>query len=210
MAAMLLIVLAGCDTTTQERLRLYNEDGIHQFSQGNFRDARDSFEQAHLLRPDDPVLLFNLGQTQDRLGQTQQAEQCYQEALRRDGNYADAQHAYANLLCRTGKKDDAHRLIAQWTAGSDKADALILQAWKLRQEKAYPAAYDKLQQALNLEPHNPRALTELGILYEKMNLPEYSYVLYERALKVNPNLFEVRERLDYLKSRGVARPAPSE
>ena len=206
-----LLGLAGCDATSQERLRLYNEDGVHQFSQGNFRDARDSFEAALVLRPDDPVLLFNLGQSYDRLGDAARAESYYEDCLRRDATMADARHSYANLLYRTGRADAANRLIETWTAGAEpKADALVLQAWKLRQEKAYPTAYEKLQRALELEPHNPRAMTELGVLYEKMNLPDRSLVLYERALAQNPNLFEVRERIATLKSRGVGRPLLSQ
>jgi len=31
-----LIGLVGCDATQQERVRFYNEDGIHQFSQGHY------------------------------------------------------------------------------------------------------------------------------------------------------------------------------
>ena len=52
------------------------------------------------------------------------------------------------------------------------------------------------------------ALTELGVLYEKMNLPERSLVLYERALVEDPNQFEVRERVEKLKARGIDKPLP--
>ena len=201
--------LSGCDVTSQDRVRLYNEDGVHQFSQGNFRQACDSFEQAVSLKHDDPVLQFNLGQAYERAGETRKAEACYEDCLRRDKNLAEARHAYANLLMRTGRGEQANQLIANWTSKDDaKTDSLILQAWKLRQDKAYPQAYDKLQAALAIEPHNPRALTELGVLYEKMNLPDRSLVLYERVLEGNPNLYEVRERVEQLKARGVTRALP--
>jgi Flp pilus assembly protein TadD len=205
--AYLLVVLVGCDATQQERVRLYNEDGIHLFSQGNYREAADSFEQALLLQPGDPVLMFNLGQSFDRAGRTPQAESYYLECLKRNPTMADARQAYANLLTRTGRTDNAHRLIEQWSAEEgNQSDALVLQAWKLRQENRFPEAQDKLHAALAQEPRNPRALTELGILYEKMNFPERSLVLYERVLEDNPNLFEVRERIRALKGRGVSRP----
>ncbi len=205
--ALLLIGLVGCAETQQERVRLYNEDGIHQFSQGNYREAVDSFEQALVLKPDDPVLIFNLGQAFDRLGNTKQAEVYYQECLKRDATLADARQAYANLLSRTGRTENANRLIEQWSVQEgNKSDIYVLQAWKLRQENRLPEAYEKVQLALVQEPHNPRALTELGIIYEKMNMPERSLVLYERVLKTNPNLFEVRERIGVLKERGIGRP----
>ena len=101
--AWLLIGLVGCDATQQERVRLYNEDGIHQFSQGNYREAADSFEQALVLQPDDPILSFNLGQAYDRAGKTDQAEAYYLECLKRNATMADARQAYANLLTRTGR-----------------------------------------------------------------------------------------------------------
>lgn len=206
-----LLLVAGCDATQQERVRAFNEDGIHQFSMGNYRDAADSFEQALLIQPNDPVIVFNLGQAYDRAGNVAQAEAQYQESLRRDAKLADARQAYANLLTRTGRGEQAARLIETWsTQEGNQADALTLQAWKLRQEKRYPEAYDKLQLALAQEPHNPRTLTELGILYEKMNFPERSLVLYERVLETNPNLFEVRERVALLKSEGVGAPLPDQ
>lgn len=206
-----LAFAVGCDATSHDRVRLFNEDGIHQFAQGNFRDAAESFEQALVLAPNDAVLTFNLAQAYDRVGDVERAETYYQEALRRDRTYADARHAYANLLHRTGRAEQADRAVAEWAnVDGAKADTLVLQAWRLRQQQAYPQAYDKLQEALNLEPHNPRALTELGVLYEKTNLPDRSLVLYERVLKENPNLLEVRERIDRLKAAGVGRPLPGQ
>ena len=208
-SSFILFFLLGCDTTSQDKFRLYNEDGIHNFSKGNYQEARDSFEQALVLKQGDPVAIFNLAQTQERLGDAKSAEEGYQDCLQRNPNLVDARHAYANFLYKNGRADDAKKLIDEWAVGNQhKADALVLQAWELAQKRAYPTAYDKLQAALALEPHNPRALTELGILYEKMNLPDRSLVLYERALAENPNLFEVRERLEKLKTKGVDRPAP--
>jgi Tfp pilus assembly protein PilF len=206
---IICLLLAGCDTTAQDKFRLYNEDGIHNFSRGNFREARDSFEQALVLRQDDPVVIFNLAQTHERLGDSKSAEESYRECLRRNPDLADARQAYANFLYKCGRSGDADQMIEQWSVGNEhKTDVLVLQAWRLRQQRAYPAAYDKLQAALVREPHNPRALTELGILYEKMNLSDRSLVLYERALAENPNLFEVRERIEKLKAKGVDRPMP--
>lgn len=204
---LLVAGFVGCDATQQERVRLYNEDGIHQFAQGNYREAADSFEQALVLKPDDPVLIFNAGQAFDRIGKTQQAEAHYQEALKRDPKLADARQAYANLLVRTGRGEQATKLIETWSAQEgNSADLYVLQAWKLRQENRYPEAYDKVQAALAQDPHNPRALTELAVLYEKMNFPDRSLVLYERVLVQNPNLFEVRERVVALKAQNL--PAP--
>lgn len=204
---LLVLLLAGCDITQQERVRLYNEDGVHQFSQGNYREAADSFEQALLLSPNDPVLVYNVAQSYDRAGNVAQAEKYYIECLRHDGAYADARQSYANLLARTSRSDHVSKLIEEWSKQEgSQADTLTLQAWKLRQENRYPEAYETLQKSLAKEPHNPRTLTELAILYEKMNYPERSLVLYERVLATSPNNSEVRDRVVSLKAKGLGRP----
>jgi len=49
---------------------------------------------------------------------------------------------------------------------------LALEGWRLRQEKNYPVAQDRLQQALALDAQHRRALIELGILYETNGRPD--------------------------------------
>jgi hypothetical protein len=48
----------------------------------------------------------------------------------------------------------------------------------------------------------------LGILYENMNMPERSAVLYERALAKDPNQPEVTARLTSLRAKKIGRPLP--
>lgn len=203
------LLAAGCASPMQERVEFFNEDGVHLFSKGDYRAARDSFELALTLTPDDPGLLYNLGRCCDRLGETQKAEQYYVQCLQIDDKHAEARLAYADLLQRTGRQEQANRMIlTRLQDHPNKVDALVLDAWRLRQERALPLAHGRLQQALALDPHHPRALTELGILYEEMGLPDRSLVLYERALLNHPDQTEVARRLESLKARGVSRPLP--
>lgn len=207
--AILVLALGGCANMVQQRVEAFNEDGVQLFAKGDYRSAQESFEAALNLTPNDPSLLYNLGQCHDRLGDWRTAEHYYLSCLRVAPNHADARFAQIALLYRTGRQPEANRLIEDWARSEkNKADALVLDAWRLRQDRALPEAQSRLQQALALDPHNSRALIELGIIYEMTNMPERAYALYERALQANPKQPEVAERLRKMKAKGIQRPLP--
>src|SRR5262249_1504362 len=128
-----LLSLAGCETTGEQRAREFNEDGVLLFRQGDYRSARENFELALATRPEDPALLYNLGQTCDRLGDWPKAEQYYQQCLKSSPNHADCRHALAVMLYRTGRKEEAGRMIQDWLADQPNlADAYALAGWRRR------------------------------------------------------------------------------
>jgi tetratricopeptide (TPR) repeat protein len=204
-----LICLAGCETTTQERAREFNEDGVHLFHQGNYQSARESFALALETRPEDPALLYNLGRCCDRLGDWPKAELYYQQCLKGAPNHGDCRHSLAVMFYRTGRKAEASRMIQDWLGEQPNlADAYALDGWRLRQDNALPDAQGRLHQALAIDAHNVRANVELGILYESLNMPERAAVLYERALAKDPHQPEVARRLDSLRLKRVGKPLP--
>lgn len=208
-AGLLLGGLWGCAPRIDDRSRLYTEDGVQLFTRGNYPSALESFDLALTLSPQDPVLLYNVGECHDRLGNAAKAEQYYRYCLERTPDHADARLALVALQYRTGKAAEADRQIEEWlTAHPQSADAYVLDAWRLRQQKNLPAAQGRLQQALDLEPHNPRARAEMALIFEAMGMPERAYVLYERILQREPNRQDIAEHLRALQSRGVQRPRP--
>lgn len=216
LAPMLGLLLAGtvlgCAPLVDERVRRINEinaDGVELFAKKDYRAALDSFDYVLTLNPNDAGLLYNIGQCYDRLGERAKAEQYYVSCLQHAPDHGDARLALVSLQYSTGRQAEAKQAIADWLTKSPKnADAYVLDGWRLRQEKALPQAQGRLQQALTLEPHNRRALCELGILYEQMGMPERAYVLYERVLAREPNQADVAERLSQLKAKNVQRPLP--
>ena len=44
--AAILVLLAGCVSNVDWRVKEFNDDGLHQFSRGNYPGARDSFASA--------------------------------------------------------------------------------------------------------------------------------------------------------------------
>lgn len=207
---LLTFGLTGCTSTGDDRWRMFNEDGVQQFAKGNYRDALESFDYAMTFRPQDPVLIYNVAQCHDRLGDIKKAEQLYAYCVQLDARQGDARLALISIQYRTGRAADANRTIEDWLKETPpSADAFVADAWRLRQERAYPSAQGRLQQALALEPNNRRALTELAILNELQSMPDRSLVLYERILAREPNHIEIAERLEQLRAKGVKRAMPN-
>jgi Tfp pilus assembly protein PilF len=206
---LLALGLAGCADTDQERVRLLNEDGLHQFQSGQYVGAQQNFEAALKLKGDDPSLVFNLAQCHDRQGNDRKAEELYRSCLASAPNHAPCHHALTVFLLRTGRRTEADQMVEDWLAREPKlADAYIEDAWRLRQGGDLLSAQGRLQQALDLDPKNPRALVEMGVLYELMERQDRALDLYERALQYNPRQPDVVERVNLLRSRGVAKPLP--
>lgn len=206
-AAGLAIVLGGCTSSVPDRVHDYNDDGVYLFRRGQYADARDSFQAALALKADDVGLLYNLGRCYDHLGNATKAEHYYNECLQRAPNDALCRHAQAALLVRENRMADAARMVEDWLAREPKRAAAYAEyGWLHHQTGDLYRARAYLDRALDLDPHDYRALTELALVYEEMDRPERSVVLYERCLRHNPNQPDVARRLAQLASRGVGRP----
>jgi Tfp pilus assembly protein PilF len=201
--------LGGCETPGQDRARPFNEDGVYLFQHHDYGNARESFEEALKHQPKDPAILYNVGQCYDRQNNTAKAESFYKQCLEQDANHAPCRHALAVLSFRTGHAKEAEQLIEDWLAREPKrADAYVEDGWRLRQEGELNQAQARLQQALDLDPRNVRALTEMGVLYEVLQMPERALALYQRVLKEDPRQTEVAERLNVLRQKKVGKPLP--
>lgn len=202
--------IVGCAAVADDRWRQINEDGVLLFAKGDYRQALDSFDYALTLRPQDPILIYNMAQCYDRLGNAKNAEQYYASCLQRDPKHGDAYLALITLKYRTGRAAEANQMIRDWLTHDPKsADPYVADAWRLRQEKNLPLAQGRLLEALSFDSNNRRALTELAILDELRGMPERAYVQYERILAREPNQIEIQQRLELLKVKGIKRPLPN-
>src|SRR5579864_202100 len=139
----LIAFVGGCETTEQERLRHFNDDGVVRFRQGDFQGARESFAEALALKPEDPNILYNLGQCYDRQGDWTKAEKYYRDCLAKSDNHEESHHALEVLLYRTGRRPEAARMIQDWLAKQPNlAGPYAEDGWRLRQENALPQAQE--------------------------------------------------------------------
>ena len=65
-------------------LKILIENGVTNLNDGNFEDALSFFEQALLLKPDDPDLWNQKGVTLRSLGRYNEASECYKKSLQLD------------------------------------------------------------------------------------------------------------------------------
>jgi tetratricopeptide (TPR) repeat protein len=204
-----VLLLGGCATENDQRLRDYTNDGLNLFQHARYSDARESFQAALTLKPDDPDLLYNIGQCYERQGAYPQAEKAYNDCLAKAPDHVPCRFALAEVQVRTGRLGDATRMTQTWLASRPKqGDAYALDGYLWHQAGNLPNAQARLQQALELDPQNTRALIELGLVYEAMSRPDRAVVLYERVLDREPNQPEVTRRLNALLAKGAGRPKP--
>jgi Flp pilus assembly protein TadD len=209
---LLLAVTAtwpGCLAPPDQRVRDYNEDGVYLFERGNYALAQQSFQAALALQPDDAGMLYNLGECYDRLGDFAKAEKCYRDCLEHAPKHPLCRHALVALLVQTNRRPEAERVIQEWLVKEPKdAQSHAEAGWLARQTGDLPGAQARLYVALEIDPHNERALTELGQVYEAMQRPDRALVLYERALANDPRQADLSDRVNYLLAKGAGRPRP--
>ena len=207
--AMVAWCLVGCGQDVQERVRTFNQDGLYLFQQGDYAGAREVFQAALTLQPEDPGLMYNVGECYDRLGDTAHAEETYQKCLQKAPDHVRCRHSLAALLVRTNRRKEAVYMIENWLAREPKRpDPYAEDGWLWHQAGDLPQAQARLQQALDLDPHNVRALNELALVYEDLGLPARAVVLYERSIALDPRQPDVVQRLNRLLAKGAGRPKP--
>jgi protein O-GlcNAc transferase len=208
-SAWIALSMVGCLTTEQERARDYNTDGVRLYQQGNFVAAQQDFQAALQLNPGDADLVYNIGQCYERQNDLVRAEQTYGECLRKSPDHAACRFALAALLVQQGRKPEATHMVEDWLRHQPRlAAAYGLDGWLWHQAGDLPRAQTRLQQALELDPHDVRALTELALVYEDLHRPERAVVIYERILALDAHQPQVENRLQFLLANGAGRPRP--
>jgi tetratricopeptide (TPR) repeat protein len=210
--AGLAMCAAGCAPTVQERVHDCNEDGVSLFTRGAYDPARECFQTALCLQPENADLIYNLGQCYQRLGNEQRAEQLYHECLARNPDHAECHHALTLLLLEEGRRQEAVDGVEDWLKRSpENPDALAEDGWLYARGNDPNHAIMRFQDALRYDIHNVRALTELGRVYEEqMHYPDRALSLYQRALQVNPNQPDVIRRVSALRNQGTGPPRPED
>jgi tetratricopeptide (TPR) repeat protein len=208
-AGLALIWLGGCAPTAQDRVRDYNEDGLQLYRHGDYGRAAESFEAAITLQPGDATLLYNAGQCYDQASNSAKAESYYNACLQKSPNHAGCRNALAALMLRQGRRDEATQMVEAWLASQPKLAAAHAADGVLRHQLGdLPSAKLRLEEALRLDPHDSRALVELGLVYEALQRPDRSLVLYERARDEDPGQADISQLLRRLNALGVNRPLP--
>jgi tetratricopeptide (TPR) repeat protein len=208
-ACLVVLLVMGCETEQHERFRDFNAQGVHLYQLGHYQEAREHFEVAVALEPQDANVQYNLGQCCDRLGQADRAETYYKQCLQGATNHAECRHALAVLLYRGGRRAEADAMIEGWLiAQPELSAAYALDGWRLRRCGDFDHAIGRFQQALHYDARNVHAMIELGQIYEEQDHIDYALAMYKRALGAQPQQPELQQRVDQLRAKGVGPPRP--
>ena len=208
----LVLLLSGCvapqSELEQRRVQL-QADGIKAYRRGGYREARQHFEAALQLRPNDADVLYNLGRTAEKENKLDEANDLFRRSIVEQPDHSPARQARTQLLSRTGKREQADREVQAWLVDHpNSAAAYAEDGWLRLQDGDLDKARGRFQQALDRDPKNVRALNELGRIYERMDYPGRAAELYRRSLVHQADQPEIRERLNALVKAGVSTPRP--
>jgi Flp pilus assembly protein TadD len=169
------------------------QSGLKLSSEGRHGEAIAHFEQALTLEPDDPKVLFALGNTACQMGQAGLAEQFYRRVLTQDPCRTEAIVNLSNLLRANGQYDTAIALLVPAVAREPKSPELQLtlgSAWRERGDLERAKLH--YQAALIARPDYALALSNLADLLCDEGQRDVAKSLYDKALKIEPRNAQVR------------------
>ena len=206
-----LCFASGCGVAASH----HNMSGVKLFQQGQYPAAIQEFQHAISTQPTNADAYYNLASSIHRVGAQQknrellnQAEQLYNQCLDKDENHVDCRRALAVLLVETDRSDRAFNLMKNWVAENPRAENARVELARLYEEFGdNESATLNLQQALQLNSNNPRALAALGRLREQSGDITQALVNYQRSYRANPAQPAVAARIASLQGRAVGAPA---
>ncbi|HEX3756577.1 MAG TPA: tetratricopeptide repeat protein [Rhizomicrobium sp.] len=166
--------------------------GLTLSAKGRHLEAIGQFEQALAGRPDDPRVLFALGNTARALGLAAPAEQFYRQVLALEPERLEAMVNLANLLRAGGQFDAAIALLEPALARMPESPELNLTFGSALREKGdRTAAIAFTRAALAASPDYAPALGNLADLLSP-DWPGEARTLYDRAIKAAPKNAQLR------------------
>ena len=171
---------------------LYDK-GIRLSSQGRHAEAIEQFERALALQPDDPKVLFALGNTANLLGLTGVAEQFFRRVLALEPARLEAIVHLANLLRGTAQYAAAIALLEPALAREPESPELHLTLGSaLRETGDFKRARRHYEAALAARPHYAPALANLADMVSDSGDRAQARTLYDQAIKAEPKNAQIR------------------
>jgi type IV pilus assembly protein PilF len=161
--------------------------GTAYLRQGNLSLAKDKLEKAERQDPRNYEVQYAMALLSEQLQQDAEAEKHYQSALKLAPKNAGVNNAYAGLLCRNSKVDQALKLFdaaasdplysTPWIASTNAAICL-------RSDKRNADAIPYLERAIQLRPDYYPAVIELADLQIGIGKPELARAVVDRFLSI--------------------------
>jgi Flp pilus assembly protein TadD len=169
------------------------EEGLRLSGQNRHAEAIDRFERALQVRPNDPRVLFALGNTARALGMLRQAQEFFNHVLALEPGRIEVLVNLANLLRADGNFAAAHALLAPALSRNPGAPELWLTLGSVYREMGNPVrAEEHYREALARRPDYPPALGNLADLLADGGKVDEALDLYGRVLAHEPKNAQAR------------------
>lgn len=204
LSAAASLAACGCSVASHGQ----NAQGVADYQQGRYQEALRNFESAVANDPLNADGYYNLAATYHRMGRVsgnenelKQAETLYNQCLDKDENHRDCYRGLAVLLAEEGRSDEAFRLLEGWSRRYPTASTPKVELARLSEEFGrYDVAQEHLQDALQTDPNDPRALAALARLRERSGNPTQALAIYQRSLWNNRFQPDVAARVSTLQT----------
>ena len=153
--------------------------GMDAFKKGDLAGAKNQFTQATQADPKAYQAFYSLGVVRERTNETSGALTAYRQATTVVADYEPAIVAYAVLLARTGKPDDAMDFLNQRQASMPKSAAVTAAQAEVKSIQGNSGEAQRLaQEALKLNPdYRPAMITLARDHYRSRRLDLALYAL---------------------------------
>jgi len=137
--------------------------GMEAFKKGDLTGAKNQFTQATQADPKAYQALYSLGVVRERSNETAAALTAYRQAITVVADYEPAIAAYAVLLARTGKAEDAAEFLKQRQSQMPKSAAVSAALAEVKSIQGNSGDAQRLaQEALKLNPDYRPAMVTLA------------------------------------------------
>ncbi len=169
------------------------ETGLALSEKGQHIEAIEQFERALITRPNDPRVLFALGNTARTLGLSQAAEEFFGRVLKLEPQRIEALVNLANLLRARGQASTAVALLEPALAhAAHAAEVWLTLGSAYREMGSTIEAEENFREALDRRHDYVPALGNLAdVLADRGEIKE-ALSLYERAVKLDPQNPQLR------------------
>lgn len=164
--------------------------GLAYYKKNDFINAQQQFAAVHELQPKDVKVAILLGDTDVKLGKSEDALAVLQPFDPEEANNLDFEYALGEVLINTGHLRDGVTRIEKVAQAGNTADAYQLAGSTLLRLNDYEHARQDLEIALRLNPKLPNIYTMVGEARDKTGATADAESAFLQALQINPEDFE--------------------
>lgn len=166
------------------------------FESRRFEEASRYLERAVALRPNQPVLLTNLGETYRRYGNLERAAAAFQQVLTAEPDFPEAHQNLGLTLMDAGKPTDALPHLQRAAAiRPDNPSFQVSLAWVLAKLQRFEESFAHAKRAVELAPQHAPAHHQLANALAELGDRSSAIASYRRAVELDPSDYDAHSNL---------------